>query len=109
MLASASVQEAHDMALISQAATLKARIPFIHFFDGFRTSHEINKITLLSDGQIKQMIDDRLVDVEWPRQVDPGIELELVLRLELLVFAVGAEDQPEEDEDRDEPDDAGQR
>ncbi len=72
MLASASVQEAHDMALISQAATLKARIPFIHFFDGFRTSHEINKITLLSDGQIKQMIDDRLVDAHRQRSLNPN-------------------------------------
>ena len=44
MLSSTSVQEAHDMALIAQATTLRARIPFIHFFDGFRTSHEVNKI-----------------------------------------------------------------
>ena len=44
LLASASVQEAHDMALIAQASTLAARVPFVHFFDGFRTSHEINKI-----------------------------------------------------------------
>jgi pyruvate-ferredoxin/flavodoxin oxidoreductase len=43
------VQEAHDMALIAQAATLEARVPFIHFFDGFRTSHEVNKLTLSAD------------------------------------------------------------
>src|SRR5579872_3169097 len=49
LLSSGSVQEAHDAALIAQAATLAARVPFLHFFDGFRTSHEINKITLLSD------------------------------------------------------------
>ena len=49
MLSSASVQEAHDAALIAQAATLASRIPFLHFFDGFRTSHEIATITLLSD------------------------------------------------------------
>ncbi|PJF25154.1 MAG: pyruvate:ferredoxin (flavodoxin) oxidoreductase, partial [Phototrophicales bacterium] len=49
LLASGSVQEAHDFALIAQAAALRARIPFIHFFDGFRTSHEINKIALLDD------------------------------------------------------------
>ena len=55
-LCSSSVQEAHDMALIAQAATLESRIPFIHFFDGFRTSHEINKICLLNDSQIKAMI-----------------------------------------------------
>jgi len=46
MLASASVQEAHDMALIAQAATLRARVPFVHFFDGFRTSHEVNTLSL---------------------------------------------------------------
>src|SRR5476649_1133788 len=56
MLSSASVQEAHDMALISHAATLQARIPFIHFFDGFRNSHEINKINLIPDEQIAAMI-----------------------------------------------------
>ena len=47
MLAAANVQEAHDFALISQASTLESRIPFLHFFDGFRTSHEVAKITLL--------------------------------------------------------------
>ncbi len=71
MLASASVQEAHDMALISQAATLRARIPFIHFFDGFRTSHEINKIELLSDEQIRSMIDDKLVYEHRARSLNP--------------------------------------
>ena len=60
MLASASVQEAHDMALIAQAATLRARVPFIHFFDGFRTSHEVSKIECLSDEQIRSMIDDEV-------------------------------------------------
>src|SRR5690554_7908577 len=49
LLASGSVQEAQDMALIAHAATLEARVPFIHFFDGFRTSHEVNKIEQLSD------------------------------------------------------------
>jgi pyruvate-ferredoxin/flavodoxin oxidoreductase len=71
MLSSASVQEAHDMALISQAATLKSRIPFIHFFDGFRTSHEINKISLLSDGEIRSMIDDDLVYAHRLRSLNP--------------------------------------
>jgi len=61
LLGSSSVQEAHDMALIAQAATLEARVPFIHFFDGFRTSHEVNKIELLSDKQIRAMIDGDLV------------------------------------------------
>ncbi|HXP91475.1 MAG TPA: pyruvate:ferredoxin (flavodoxin) oxidoreductase [Fibrobacteria bacterium] len=61
MLASNSVQEAHDFALISQAATLESRVPFVHFFDGFRTSHEINKILPLSDDQIRQFVPADLV------------------------------------------------
>src|SRR5207245_8021835 len=61
MLASASVQEAHDFALIAQAAALKSRIPFLHFFDGFRTSHEIAKVTLLSHDELRTMIDLDLV------------------------------------------------
>jgi len=61
MLASRSVQEAHDIALIAQAATLKSRVPFLHFFDGFRTSHEVTKIELLDDEDMRAMIDDQLV------------------------------------------------
>jgi pyruvate-ferredoxin/flavodoxin oxidoreductase len=61
LLSSASVQEAHDNALIAQAATLETRIPFIHFFDGFRTSHEINTLALLEDDEIRAMIDPDLV------------------------------------------------
>lgn len=71
LLSSASVQEAHDMALIAQAATLRGRVPFIHFFDGFRTSHEVNKIELLSDGQIRAMIDDELVHAHRRRALSP--------------------------------------
>ena len=71
MLSSASVQEAHDMALIAQATTLRARIPFIHFFDGFRTSHEVNKINLLNDDQIRAMIDDELVIAHRNRSLNP--------------------------------------
>jgi pyruvate-ferredoxin/flavodoxin oxidoreductase len=70
-LASSSVQEAHDMALIAQAATLQSRIPFIHFFDGFRTSHEVNKITLLSNEQIRAMIDEDLVIAHRRRALNP--------------------------------------
>jgi pyruvate/2-oxoacid:ferredoxin oxidoreductase alpha subunit len=55
MLCSSSVQEAHDLALVSQAATLASRIPFIHFFDGFRTSHEVAKIHLLTDDDLRAM------------------------------------------------------
>lgn len=71
LLASASVQEAHDMALIAQAATLRARIPFIHFFDGFRTSHEVSKISCLSDQLIRSMIDDELVFEHRHRGLTP--------------------------------------
>lgn len=56
MLCSNSVQEAHDMAAIAQTSTLRARVPFMHFFDGFRTSHEIKKIKLLSDDDLKAML-----------------------------------------------------
>ena len=59
MLCSASVQEAHDFALLAQAATLESRIPFLHFFDGFRTSHEIAKIEVLSDDVLRRMIDEQ--------------------------------------------------
>lgn len=71
LLASASVQEAHDMALIAQATTLRSRIPFIHFFDGFRTSHEVNKIDLISDEQIRAMIDDELIFEHRKRALNP--------------------------------------
>lgn len=71
MLSSSSVQEAHDMALIAQATTLRARLPFIHFFDGFRTSHEVNKINLLSDQEIRAMINDDLVIAHRDRSLNP--------------------------------------
>ncbi len=53
MLASSSVQEAHDMALVAHAATLSTRVPFVHFFDGFRTSHELNTLEVLSDEDLR--------------------------------------------------------
>ncbi len=58
MLASNSVQEAHDFAAIAQTSTLRSRVPFLHFFDGFRTSHEIKKIALLSDDDLRDMVAD---------------------------------------------------
>jgi pyruvate-ferredoxin/flavodoxin oxidoreductase len=58
MLSAGSVQEAHDFALVAHAATLRFRVPFLHFFDGFRTSHELNKIWLLSDSDIVLMAGD---------------------------------------------------
>jgi pyruvate-ferredoxin/flavodoxin oxidoreductase len=72
MLCSASVQEACDMALIAQAATLKARLPFIHFFDGFRTSHEVQKIEMLCEADLKAMIDDQLVAAHRARGMSPN-------------------------------------
>jgi pyruvate-ferredoxin/flavodoxin oxidoreductase len=71
LLSSASVQEAHDSALIAQAATLASRVPFLHFFDGFRTSHELNTLELLSDVQIRAMIDDDLVRAHRARALSP--------------------------------------
>lgn len=71
LLASGSVQEAHDMALIAQASTLESRVPFLHFFDGFRTSHELNKLTLLSDDEIRMMIRDDLVRAHRGRALTP--------------------------------------
>ncbi len=71
MLASNSVQEVHDFAMISQAATLKSRVPFLHFFDGFRTSHEVNKIEQLTTDDIRAMIDEKLVQAHRDRGMDP--------------------------------------
>ncbi|NET80213.1 pyruvate:ferredoxin (flavodoxin) oxidoreductase [Okeania sp. SIO1F9] len=71
MLCSASVQEAHDLALISQVATLEARLPFIHFFDGFRTSHEVQKIELLPETVLREMIDDEFVFAHRARGLTP--------------------------------------
>jgi len=71
LMASNSVQEAHDFALISQAATLQSRIPFLHFFDGFRTSHEVNKIEVLPEDILKQMINIELVNAHRQRGMTP--------------------------------------
>ena len=71
MLASRSVQEAHDMALIATKASLESRIPFVHFFDGFRTSHEINKIEMLTDDEMRGMIDDEFVREHRNRGLSP--------------------------------------
>jgi pyruvate-ferredoxin/flavodoxin oxidoreductase len=72
MLCSSSVQEAHDLALVAQNATLASRIPFVHFFDGFRTSHEVSKIAVLSDDDVRAMIDDELVFAHRARALDPN-------------------------------------
>ncbi len=71
MLSSGSVQEAHDLALVAHAATLRTRIPFLHFFDGFRTSHEVTKIEFLEDDDLRAMIDDDLVREHRARALTP--------------------------------------
>jgi len=71
LVPSGSVQEAHDMALITQAATLESRVPFLHFFDGFRTSHQVEKIEELSDDDLRVMIDDNLVHAHRERALSP--------------------------------------
>jgi pyruvate-ferredoxin/flavodoxin oxidoreductase len=71
MLASAGVQEAGDLALIAHAATLETRIPFIHFFDGFRTSHEVQKVERVSREVMREMIRDDLVVAHRERALTP--------------------------------------
>jgi pyruvate-ferredoxin/flavodoxin oxidoreductase len=71
MLASASVQEAMDMALIAHAATLEARIPFIHFFDGFRTSHEVAKVEVIEEDIMRKMISEDLIHQHRKRALSP--------------------------------------
>ncbi len=71
LLASASVQEAQDLALIAQAATLRTRIPFLHFFDGFRTSHELNTIDLLDDDDLRALVPEQLVHEHRGRALSP--------------------------------------
>ncbi len=71
LLASASVQEAHDLALVAQAATLRSRVPFVHFFDGFRTSHELNTIQSLDDDDLRALVPEHLVLDHRARALSP--------------------------------------
>lgn len=71
MLCAASVQEAQDFALIATMATLNSRVPFIHFFDGFRTSHEINKITPLDDDTLRDLMPQAAIDAHRARALSP--------------------------------------
>jgi len=71
MLCSASVQEATDFALIAQSASLQARLPFVHFFDGFRTSHEVQKIEMLAESDMRAMMDDTLIGAFRGRAMRP--------------------------------------
>ncbi|CPR14286.1 pyruvate:ferredoxin (flavodoxin) oxidoreductase [Brenneria goodwinii] len=71
MLCASNVQEAQDFALIAQIASLNSRLPFIHFFDGFRTSHEINKIEPLSDDTLRQLLPQQAIDAHRERALTP--------------------------------------
>src|SRR5262249_5424499 len=71
MLASASVQEAMDGALIAQAATLESRVPFVHFFDGFRTSHEVAKVEQLTEDDMRAVIEEKYVRAHRARALSP--------------------------------------
>ncbi len=71
LLASNSVQEVMDFALIAQAATLATRVPFLHFFDGFRTSHEVGKVEQLTDDDLRALIDPGLVEAHRKRALSP--------------------------------------
>ncbi|HMS01155.1 MAG TPA: pyruvate:ferredoxin (flavodoxin) oxidoreductase [Anaerolineales bacterium] len=71
LLASGSVQEAHDFAAIAQMSTLKTRVPFLHFFDGFRTSHEVAKIFYLADDELRLLLDGELIRAHRARALTP--------------------------------------
>ena len=71
MLSSASVQEAHDMAAVAHLATLRARLPFVHFFDGFRTSHELNTLVKLTDDQLRELGPTDLIREHRARALSP--------------------------------------
>ena len=71
LLCSSDVQEAHDFAAVATAATLRTRVPFLHFFDGFRTSHEVNVIEGLSDDDLRSLVDDDLVAAHRQRALTP--------------------------------------
>src|ERR1019366_3471176 len=71
MLAAASPQESHDLAVVAQAATLATRVPFVHFFDGFRTSHELNEVDLLLDADLRALVPEELVREHRGRALSP--------------------------------------
>ena len=71
MLCSSSVQEAHDFAAVAHAATLRSRVPFLHFFDGFRTSHEMNRVDLLDDDDLLALVREEDILDHRVRGMDP--------------------------------------
>ena len=72
MLSAASVQEAHDFALIAHLATLESRVPFLHFFDGFRTSHEVARIEAIGDDLLRRLVDEDLIAAHRERALNPN-------------------------------------
>jgi len=72
MLASSCVQEAHDFALVAHAATLRSRVPFLHFFDGFRTSHEIQLVELLGDDDLRALVSEDMILAHRARRLSPN-------------------------------------
>ena len=89
-LASNSVQEAQDMALIAQASTLRSRVPFLHFFDGFRSSHEISKIERLDEADLRALIDDDTVAAHRSRALSPDHPVDPRHRPEPRCFLPGS-------------------
>ncbi|MDX1469491.1 MAG: pyruvate:ferredoxin (flavodoxin) oxidoreductase, partial [Acidimicrobiia bacterium] len=73
LLASSSVQEAQDLALVAHLATLESRVPFLHFFDGFRTSHEVSKIELLGEDTVRELVDEELIATHRIRALNPNM------------------------------------
>ncbi len=71
LLCSGSVQEAHDMAAVAHSATLEARVPFLHFFDGFRTSHEVAKIEAIADDDLRQLLSEPQIHAHRQRALTP--------------------------------------
>ena len=90
MLCSNTVQEVMDFALLAQSTTLRSRIPFLHYFDGFRTSHEIQKVEQLAMDDIRAMIDDELVQAHKARAMSPDHP---VLRGTCLLYTSDAADE----------------
>ena len=79
MLAASSVQEAHDFSLIAHAASLRTRVPFLHFFDGFRTSHEIVKIEALTDDHLRALINEEDIYAFRARRMNPNNQMACIL------------------------------
>ena len=87
LFSSATVQEAHDSALLAQVATLKSRVPFLHFFDGFRISHELNTMERLDDSVLKTMMDEKLIHEHRARALNPEILLSVAQHIIRILFS----------------------